>query len=198
MNHDGTSVPGFPIVTQNRIEGGPLLWDVDGDGFTEVVVHSTDEHLYLWRSPGWFWPGFQPWPMFRRTSTHAGEFDPAVTGEPSAVPETGFDPTAPLLGAGVPNPFAGSTSIRFQVPEAAGGSRVRLDVFDLSGRRVRTVAEGAYLPGAYTVTWDGSDASGRRAGAGVYFFRLSLDEGHGRRKWCSCPEFREPGASCGV
>lgn len=50
--------------------------------------------------------------------------------------------------------------------------RVALDVFDVSGRRVRRVYEGTHGPGRYRVTWDGRDAAGTRVGPGAYFARL--------------------------
>jgi hypothetical protein len=53
--------------------------------------------------------------------------------------------------------------------------RVAVDVavYDVAGRRVATLASGARAPGRLALRWDGSDASGRRAGPGVYFVRAS-------------------------
>ena len=69
-----------------------------------------------------------------------------------------------------PNPFEGGTTLRFDVPRA---SRVRVEVFDAQGRRVRTLADQAFAPGEHSVAWDGTDASGRRAGPGVYLYRMT-------------------------
>ena len=50
-----------------------------------------------------------------------------------------------------------------------------LSVFDVAGRRVTTLAQGAFAPGRYSVHWDARAASGRTLGSGVYFLRLVGD-----------------------
>jgi flagellar hook assembly protein FlgD len=50
---------------------------------------------------------------------------------------------------------------------------VKIEVFDAQGRRVRTLADRVVEPGAHSVVWDGTDASGRRAGPGVYLYRMT-------------------------
>ena len=69
-----------------------------------------------------------------------------------------------------PNPFATSTTIRFAVPGA--GADVHLAVYDIAGRRVRSLTDGFTAAGEHSVTWDGADDSGRSVGSGIYFYRL--------------------------
>jgi subtilisin family serine protease len=77
---------------------------------------------------------------------------------------------APALRlAARPNPFAGSTELAFTL--AAPGA-VALDVLDAAGRRVRRLAAGGFAAGEHSVRWDGRDAAGRGAPAGLYFVRL--------------------------
>jgi hypothetical protein len=71
-----------------------------------------------------------------------------------------------------PNPFRGSTEIRFDVPRSG---RVGVVVYDAAGRELRNLAEGVMAAGPHAVAWDGADASGRRVPSGVYFYRLSID-----------------------
>ena len=59
--------------------------------------------------------------------------------------------------------------IRFVLPRTAVAS---LEVFDISGRLVRTLATGARAAGSQAVRWDGTDGGGRPVGAGVYLLRL--------------------------
>jgi hypothetical protein len=77
---------------------------------------------------------------------------------------------APLVA---PNPFRaagiGSVVIRFAVPGEAHGVATA-DVFDLTGRHVRTLT-GAPDGSGVEFRWDGADASGLRVGSGVYFVR---------------------------
>jgi len=70
-----------------------------------------------------------------------------------------------------PNPFNPVTRIAFTVPD--GGGAVDLGIYDLKGRRVRTLVSGVLAGGRHETVWEGLDASGRRAGSGVYFCRLT-------------------------
>lgn len=69
-----------------------------------------------------------------------------------------------------PNPFRGSGSIRFELPSRG---MARVEVFDVTGRRVRTLTEGTRSPGPHAVSWDGRDDRGARLGGGIYFVRLT-------------------------
>lgn len=80
-------------------------------------------------------------------------------------------PAAVALEPGRPNPFGRATTMRFGLP-AAG--HARLAVYDVSGGRVTTLANGAFPAGWHTRVWDGLDASGRRVAPGVYFVRLQV------------------------
>ncbi len=82
-------------------------------------------------------------------------------------------PAALALSRPQPNPSAGASSIAFTMP-ASGPARI--EVLDLAGRRVAS-HEGDYAAGEHRWTWSGAEASGRRAGAGVYFVRLSTPWG---------------------
>ena len=72
--------------------------------------------------------------------------------------------------AASPNPFHFSTSVRFELSQAAS---VRLEVFDVRGARVTTLMEGSLLPaGGHATTWDGRDHTGRLVPSGIYLVRL--------------------------
>ena len=68
-----------------------------------------------------------------------------------------------------PNPFSGGTSVAFSLAQT---QPVELGIYDLSGRLVRSLQRGQLAPGAYHFEWNGRDAGGRHAAAGVYFVRL--------------------------
>jgi flagellar basal-body rod modification protein FlgD len=55
-------------------------------------------------------------------------------------------------------------------------------VFDLSGRIVRTLANGARPAGEGTLTWNGTDDAGRRVAAGIYVVRLDAPGFHEERR----------------
>ena len=75
------------------------------------------------------------------------------------------------LGQSFPNPFHSSTRISFTL---AKPSVVRLTVFDVTGRRVATVVDGAMLAGRHSAAWSGRDSAGRTVASGVYFYRLDI------------------------
>ncbi len=76
------------------------------------------------------------------------------------------------LGAARPNVFLHQTILPFRL-SAAG--RVRIEVMDASGRRVRRLFDGEASAGEHQAIWDGSDDSGRRSPPGAYFLRMSVD-----------------------
>ena len=79
------------------------------------------------------------------------------------------------LGPGRPNPFGSGTVIDYALPR---GGWVRLEVLDVTGRRVRVLVLGFEEPGAHRVRWNGTNESGRAVSDGVYYLRLEHD---GRR-----------------
>jgi len=84
------------------------------------------------------------------------------------------------LGAAYPNPFNPSTKIAFSVP--AGGGRVDLKIFDLSGRLVRTLVSGEQPGGHHTAVWAGRSDEGRPVASGTYFYRLQAPGFDGTKK----------------
>jgi len=75
-------------------------------------------------------------------------------------------PTRLALAAPRPNPARGRASFDFTLP---AGGLADLTVFDLRGRRVRSLASGWLEAGTHAASWDLQDASGRSVGSGIYF-----------------------------
>jgi hypothetical protein len=107
----------------------------------------------------------------------AGDANPAndaVEDEVVVIPSTGIAEQGDLprvfaLDQVSPNPFTGSTTIRFAVPRAA---RVNLSIYSAAGTLIRTLAGSSVNPGRYSLAWNGKTDNGRAAGAGVYLLRL--------------------------
>jgi len=96
---------------------------------------------------------------------------PFVIGAGSATAVgDGVPPKAFALRANVPNPFNPVTTISYDVP--AGGDRVNISIYDVAGRRVRTLVDEHRSPGVFSVQWNGEDARGNRVASGVYFYRM--------------------------
>ncbi|MFC1586639.1 T9SS type A sorting domain-containing protein, partial [Fibrobacterota bacterium] len=80
-----------------------------------------------------------------------------------------------------PNPFAHRTTIRYSIPVSeqsrSGYMRVRLEVFDLQGRKVITLVNGSRAMGElHSASWDGLGADGAPVPAGAYILRLRAGE----------------------
>ncbi|MDH3216191.1 MAG: T9SS type A sorting domain-containing protein [Candidatus Krumholzibacteria bacterium] len=69
-----------------------------------------------------------------------------------------------------PNPFNPTTTIRYEVP--SNGGHVRLQIFDLAGHLVRTLADRRETAGTKSVLWDGKNSWGSPVASGLYFYRL--------------------------
>ncbi len=70
----------------------------------------------------------------------------------------------------VPNPVRASSSIKYGLAQAGP---VALAIYDLHGRRVRTLVDGEGVPGVWRARWDGADDLGRRVPAGIYLARFA-------------------------
>ena len=68
-----------------------------------------------------------------------------------------------------PNPFNPRTTIYYSLPEQA---RVTIEIFDLSGRRIRQLVGGVRRAGEHAATWNGTNGAGKPVASGVYFYRL--------------------------
>lgn len=78
-----------------------------------------------------------------------------------------------------PNPFRPVTNIAFTLKEAAA---VRLEIFNILGQKVKTLADARLAAGEHSLPWDGTGLDGRPVAAGVYFYRLSAGQGAEIRK----------------
>ncbi len=83
--------------------------------------------------------------------------------------------TGPSFAPVSPNPSRGTASFRLALPSSA---RVTLELFDVNGRRVRTVIDDRFEAGPVSASWDGRTESGEEAPAGLFFAVLHVD---GRR-----------------
>ncbi len=83
---------------------------------------------------------------------------------------SGLDETPPIqslqLTPASSNPANGACALRLELPRAA---RADVEIFDATGRRVRTLLHGAVPAGVHPLVWDGRDEAGRPAGAGIYW-----------------------------
>lgn len=77
-----------------------------------------------------------------------------------------------------PNPFNGSTQVRYVLPESVQGA---VEILDASGRHVRTLDQGILAGGVHLIHWDGFDDSGNPQASGIYLCRLVAGKWHETR-----------------
>jgi len=94
--------------------------------------------------------------------------------EPAGLPRLPF-----TLHQNRPNPFNPSTEIGFSLP---GPATVTLDIYDVSGKRVRRLLDENRPAGNHSIHWDGLDENGSQAVSGVYFYRLTAGKAAHSRK----------------
>jgi hypothetical protein len=154
----------WDIYVQHLSPSGAAVWPVDGvnlcwapnyqwtpllvpDGAGGAIVTWEDQ-----RTGGW--------------DIYAQHVDAIATGVPGRVPAT---TPALALHPCAPNPFSGTTRVRFQLRDA---SNVTMEIFDVAGRRVRAQNFGRLEAGSHGIFYDGRDIKGRPLPNGVYIFRI--------------------------
>jgi glucose/arabinose dehydrogenase len=147
-HQDGTWVPAtFP--------GQP-----DPDDFASNLSSPVD---FAWGPDGNLW-----W-LSREDSTYMHRTGALHRIYPTMVLAADPPVAEPVALAAGPNPSTGPVTLRFSMP--AGGA-VRLDVFDVTGRRVARVVDQTLPAGTHVMRWDGRDDAGEPVPAGVYLARL--------------------------
>jgi len=96
----------------------------------------------------------------------------AAMGGGTGMEERPEPPGVARLTGVAPNPFDAATTISYTLPVAG---RVKLAVYDLAGKLVRTLANGVQSPGAKRLVWNRTDGSGRELARGVYFLRFETE-----------------------
>lgn len=97
----------------------------------------------------------------------------SFSGAQDPAPDSELPTEVTLLG-NFPNPFNPATTIAFDLPQAMS---VRLRVFDLRGRLVKTLVDETREAGRQEIIWNGTNASGSPVASGIYLYQLDTPEG---------------------
>ena len=88
-------------------------------------------------------------------------------------------PNSIALHQNYPNPFNPKTTINFNVDKR---NVVHLDIYNLKGQRVKTLADETMNPGIHNILWDATNNGGQSVAAGVYYYTLEIGEFKETRK----------------
>jgi len=147
-------------VSEGR-EDSLILQDVRVEEIP-VLVASNDHFILEW--------------IEREVSGEEEELVTGLTGQPKL-------PMAYSLSQNYPNPFNPSTTITFDIPGTPGEKQpVNLVIYDMRGRRVRSLVDADYEPGSYMVTWKGMNDRGSNVSSGIYLYTLRAGDKQFTRK----------------
>lgn len=182
-NYDGYT-PGGTAVTTHRYR------TATSPGLGAVVVNSNPTLRWNTIAMGFAWfdirdafassppvppPGAPPKDLAAKI-LNAVLGDCAEPLDPTSVPPVSEEglPRSTVLHPSVPNPFNPVTRL---VYDLAAPGRVRLEVYDVAGHRVRSLLDAETPAGfGHTVTWNARDDAGRRVSSGVYLARLQTGD----------------------
>ena len=166
--NDGTCAAGFPIRLGNRINSSPAAYDIDLDGYLELMMTCYDYQFHVFDLDS----RLIEWPRFH--------YDPYNSG----CYKSGYFPAIEDMDLGnvmrfgleiYPNPFTRMTTIKFstgQCTELCPG-RITLKVYDAAGRLVKDFNDLDEIGQLKSpIYWYGDDNRGRRVSSGVYFVKI--------------------------
>ncbi len=142
-----------PPVTSRFGSGIINIGDLDGNGVSDLLIGAP--FYTLARSWG---------------KLHFYSGDSTLVSSTVGIHRSGKTTPAQFeLYHNYPNPFNPTTTIKFTLPRAA---KVRLEIFNILGQRVRTLVNGKLPAGVRQVQWDGRNDAGQAMASGVYIYRL--------------------------
>jgi hypothetical protein len=185
-------IPELPVlIPEFGVPGGPdaqLSMDEQAQWLSRMLreFSEVNTRLVCWFSmfdqsyfdiPAYFREAFARLGMHDRNGTAKpawalwnAVYHAPMTAVPELYPSGEPVPDSPFLVGNYPNPFNPETWIRFDLDKP---SRVRVEVVDVTGRKVRILLDGTESAGIHQIRWDASDGSGNRVPAGVYLCRLT-------------------------
>ncbi len=181
-DNSGDIIDGFPIITTPNIPLSifsdyrftPMLGDVDNDGKIDLTMTASDSALVFLNFNNAVYDSaaaqITSWRYNRRLNNNAyfnGDIATDIEDDEDILPEN-F-----ALMQNFPNPFNPSTNIVFSLPSR---SEVKLEIFNILGRKIKTVVNEDLSAGRHQIKWDGKDEKGNDVSSGIYFYRLKTDE----------------------
>ncbi|UCC79338.1 MAG: S8 family serine peptidase [Candidatus Zixiibacteriota bacterium] len=161
----GNNISNFPISPEisAQITATPALGNLDGDLDLEIVVglRTNNQNLLVIDYKANAIVAGLKWPNFGRDIWRSNSYTDIVT----SISENPNIPDEYRLLQNYPNPFNAGTAIGFNLPNR---SHVRLDVYDILGRKIETLIDKNLPAGYNSVNWNAENKS-----SGIYFYRIT-------------------------
>jgi hypothetical protein len=178
------------LVAENNWNQDPMFDDFPRLSEAVTLLAGAITDIQAGNTHQWEWDGDQisdpefyklliQYPTIENFASHSGlkGTDGLPLGDLTFYDETalgieeGIDgiPEGFVLEQNYPNPFNPSTTINYQLNE---GGKVQLIVYNVLGKKVRTLVNENKGIGSHSVTWNATDEAGKRVASGVYFYKL--------------------------
>ena len=175
---------GVEYVTSSAGHGGTVVLDEMGVfapltsnsltlSYDQALAHAIDDRVHH-LSMGWTVYAMDPWSETQATN---GPFtltvDLSAYVDALAVDGGSTLPGNFALHNNYPNPFNPVTNITYDIPEVAN---VTLEIYNITGQKVRTLAQGSHEPGRYRVLWNATNDHGEGLSSGMYVYRIQAGD----------------------
>ena len=164
----GQSYDNFPINYGFPFKGTPTIYDTDNDGDLEIIVGSTQSLVSIDIKESGSADGY--WNTHRSNMQRNGHFISNL--DALDVYDQIIDYEFALYHA-YPNPFNPTTTIEYEVPFSMD---VILNVYDISGKLVKTLVNDMKNTGKHSIVWDGTNQYGNSVANGMYIYKLISNE----------------------
>lgn len=192
----------FIVDTGFSSENGLHPHDMDGDGIEELVFDfSIPNRMFIlnWNPSEYFDMYYYSHVSDHRELSAVTVYKPNGQNHPDIIFSTHYYPELPAhqslyykynpitaigdlanqipksieLYQNYPNPFNSSTLIKYKLYQKTD---VTLSVFDITGRKIKTLMHETQPAGEHSILWDGSNNSDQQVGSGIYIYRLKAND----------------------
>lgn len=181
---NGELTTGFPIITPTPITEvvslpfTPVIDDLENDGILEIIMTGDAGDLFVWNTDAPYYPELMPWPRFLHDNSNSG-INPKM-GLPTAIDDAPqLLPNRFGITNNYPNPFNPETLIRFTLDRTTD---IDLEIFNILGQKVVTLASGSFTAGSHQLVWNGRDGDNREVASGIYLARMKSDKNSSNHK----------------
>ena len=170
MHHiQGNVYDNFPISYSFPFKGSPTVLDTDGDGDLEFVMGSTQTLTNIDIKESGSVEGL--WNTHRANMQRNGYYISSI--DALDISDDIIENYEFALYSAYPNPFNPTTTIEFEVPYSMD---IILNVYDVSGRLVKTLVDDIKYSGLHSTVWDGTDQYGNNVANGLYIYKLMSNQ----------------------